>query len=35
MDAPGLLLAIPMTAGIKALCDNVTGLRPYGRFLGD
>ena len=34
-DAPGLLLAIPMTAGIKAVCDNVTGLRPYGRFLGD
>jgi predicted PurR-regulated permease PerM len=34
-DAPGLLLAIPMTAGIKAVCDNVAGLRSYGRFLGD
>jgi predicted PurR-regulated permease PerM len=34
-DAAGLLLAIPITAGIKAVCDNVTGLRPYGRFLGD
>jgi predicted PurR-regulated permease PerM len=34
-DAPGLLLAIPITAGIKAVCDNVAGLRPYGRFLGD
>jgi predicted PurR-regulated permease PerM len=34
-DAPGLLLAIPITAGIKAVCDNVEDLRPYGRFLGD
>ena len=34
-DAPGLVLAIPITAGIKAVCDNVSGLRPYGRFLGD
>jgi predicted PurR-regulated permease PerM len=34
-NAAGLLLAIPITAGIKAVCDNVTGLRPYGRFLGD
>jgi predicted PurR-regulated permease PerM len=34
-DAGGLLLAIPITAGIKAVCDNVAGLRPYGRFLGD
>jgi len=34
-DAPGLLLAIPITAGIKAVCDNVAGLRAYGRFLGD
>ncbi len=34
-DAPGLLLAIPLTAGIKAVCDNVVSLRPYGRFLGD
>ena len=34
-DAPGLLLAIPITAGIKAVFDNVAGLRPYGRFLGD
>ncbi len=34
-DAPGLLLAIPITAGIKAVCDNVAGLRQYGRFLGD
>jgi len=34
-DAPGLLLAIPLTAGIKAVCDNVKGLRPMGKFLGD
>ncbi len=34
-DAPGLLLAIPITAGIKAVFDNVAALRPYGRFLGD
>lgn len=33
--AAGLLLAIPITAGIKAVCDNVTELRPWGRFLGD
>jgi predicted PurR-regulated permease PerM len=34
-DAAGLLLAIPLTAAIKAVCDNVATLRPYGRFLGD
>jgi predicted PurR-regulated permease PerM len=34
-DAAGLLLAIPITAGMKAICDNVAGLKPYGRFLGD
>lgn len=34
-DAAGLILAIPITAGIKAVCDNVAGLRSYGRFLGD
>ena len=33
-DAPGLLLAIPLTAGIKAVCDNVKA-RPIGKFLGD
>lgn len=31
----GLLLAIPITAAIKAVCDNVEGLEPYGRLLGD
>jgi predicted PurR-regulated permease PerM len=31
----GLLLAIPITAGIKAFCDNVTSLHGFGRLLGD
>ena len=34
-DAPGLLLAIPLTAGLKAVCDNVQGLRAFGKVLGD
>lgn len=34
-DAAGLLLAIPMTAAIKAVCDNVQGLRHIGKLLGD
>jgi predicted PurR-regulated permease PerM len=34
-DAAGLILAIPLTAGIKAVCDNVVSLRQYGKFLGD
>jgi len=33
--AAGLLLAIPLTAGLKAVCDNVRELRPIGKFLGD
>ncbi|HLX43690.1 MAG TPA: AI-2E family transporter [Bryobacteraceae bacterium] len=31
----GLLLAIPLTAGIKAVFDNVSSLQPYGRLMGD
>ena len=31
----GLVLAIPLTAALKAVCDNVASLRPYGRLLGD
>jgi len=34
-DAAGLVLAIPITAGLKAVCDNVAGLKNYGRILGD
>ncbi|HUS07329.1 MAG TPA: AI-2E family transporter [Bryobacteraceae bacterium] len=33
--ALGLVLAIPITAGIKAVCDNVEHLQPYGKLLGD
>jgi predicted PurR-regulated permease PerM len=33
--AIGLLLAIPLTAAVKALCDHVSGLKAYGRLLGD
>jgi predicted PurR-regulated permease PerM len=31
----GLALAIPITAGVKAVCDNVSGLEAYGQLLGD
>lgn len=31
----GLLLAVPITAGVKAVCDSVESLRPYGKLLGD
>lgn len=33
--ALGLLLAIPLTAALKAVCDNVGSLQPYGRLFGD
>ncbi len=33
--AAGLILAIPLTAAIKAVCDNVGSLRGYGKLLGD
>lgn len=33
--AIGLLLAVPMTAAIKTVCDNVESLEPYGKLLGD
>jgi len=31
----GLVLAIPIAAGVKAVCDNVPSLRAYGKLLGD
>ncbi len=31
----GLVLAIPITAGAKAVFDNVETLQPYGKMLGD
>jgi predicted PurR-regulated permease PerM len=33
--AIGLLLAIPITASVKAVCDNVSSLQGYGKLLGD
>ena len=33
--AIGLVLAIPITAGLKAVCDNVPSLHSYGQLLGD
>ncbi|MCS7315321.1 MAG: AI-2E family transporter [Bryobacterales bacterium] len=33
--ALGLVLAIPLTAAIKAVCDNVPHLEPWGKLLGD
>ncbi len=33
--AVGLVLAIPITAGFKAVCDNVESLEPLGRLLSD
>lgn len=31
----GLILAIPITASVKAVCDSIPRLRGYGRLLGD
>ena len=31
----GLVLAIPITAAFKAVCDNIRPLRPIGAWLGD
>jgi len=31
----GLVLAIPITAAVKAVCDNVSSLQGYGKLLGD
>ncbi len=33
--AMGLILAIPITAAAKAVCDNVQGLNKVGRMLGE
>jgi predicted PurR-regulated permease PerM len=33
--AIGLVLAIPLTAGVKAVFDHVETLKPYGHLLGD
>ena len=31
----GLILAVPITAAIKTVCDNVESLEAYGKLLGD
>jgi len=31
----GLVLAIPITAAIKAICDNSDSLQPYGAWMGE
>ena len=31
----GLVLAVPITAAIKAVCDNVDVLKPYGAWMGE
>ena len=31
----GLVFAVPITAGLKAVCDSVDHLAPYGKLLGD
>jgi predicted PurR-regulated permease PerM len=31
----GLILAVPITAAIKAVCDNVEALKPYGSWMGE
>jgi len=31
----GLLLAVPMMMTIKAVCDHVEDLQPFGRFMGE
>jgi len=31
----GLLLAVPITASVKAVCDNVRSLKAWGAWMGD
>jgi hypothetical protein len=30
-----LALAVPITAAIKVVCDNVEALKPYGAWMGE
>jgi predicted PurR-regulated permease PerM len=32
--AAGLILAIPMTGGMKIVCDHIAPLKPFGAWLG-
>lgn len=31
----GLILAVPITAAIKAVCDNIRALKPYSAWMGE
>lgn len=31
----GLILAVPITAAIKAVCDNIDSLKPYSSWMGE
>ena len=33
--AMGLILAVPVLGAVKIVCDNVSGLEPFGEWLGD
>lgn len=33
--AAGLVLAVPITAALKAVCDNVERLKPWGAWMGE
>jgi predicted PurR-regulated permease PerM len=33
--AVGLILAVPLTAALKAVCDNVEKLKPWGAWMGE
>jgi predicted PurR-regulated permease PerM len=32
---PGMLLAVPLLATLKIVCDHIQPLNPVGEFLGD
>ncbi len=33
--AIGLVLSLPITAALKAICDNIQSLKPYGAWMGE
>jgi predicted PurR-regulated permease PerM len=32
---PGIILAIPLTAMLKIVCDHIESLKPYGFLIGE
>ena len=32
---PGIILAIPLTAMLKIICDHIEPLKPYGFLMGE